>query len=161
MGINNIHCKTGNVQILKLLLEELLIWDKTIKSAQITYESKSHFQKEVRSRALERCRCLTNRNNLNTNVAAPDYILDLQPSSCPIRAARSCFHQWHSLSLYTPIGPHQSFWSSFFLSEQVSLFDISPFSHGWLVWEPLRVSKPHNVLHCPPNQHGSELVRNW
>lgn len=131
MGINNIHCKTGNVQILKLLLEELLIWDKTIKSAQITYESKSHFQKEVRSRALERCRCLTNINNLNTNVAAPDYILDLQPSSCPIRAARSCFHQWHSLGLYTPIGPHQSFWSSFFLSEQVSLIYLPSPMGDW------------------------------
>ena len=103
VGINNIHCKTGNVQIPKLLLEELLTWDKTIKNAQITYESKSHFPKEVRSRTVKRCRCLTNINNLNVNVAAPDYVLDLQPF-CPIRAVHSYFHQWYSLGSYISIG---------------------------------------------------------
>lgn len=56
VGINNIYYKIGNVQILELLLEELLIRDKTIKSAQITYESKTHFQKGVRSKPEKRCR---------------------------------------------------------------------------------------------------------
>lgn len=59
--INNIYYKTGNVQILELLLEELLICDKTIKSAQITYESKTYSQKEVRSKPVKRCRWVSNK----------------------------------------------------------------------------------------------------
>lgn len=153
VGINNIYYKIGNVQTLELLLEELLIWDKTIKRAQITYESLTHFQKGVRSKPVKRCRWLTNINNPKLSVAS----LDCFSPSVLLLLHMSC----------TLILPSVIFPGLVFIHRVISGFlkIILTSCTGQSLWynpllplvthNVLHLSKTHNVLHYPPNLHGS------